>query len=130
MVSSPDRQADNGRATSALFNGEPPMLASKHVPFAALFTLLIVSAGTAQEPKPAPLDRKSLDERAAKMLRAVYHEGAVELYNQGHQSAAAYYFQGALVAVEPFLDHHPELQRVVVRGLANARKVTDLDDRA
>jgi hypothetical protein len=100
-------------------------------PILALLMLVpsLTPLHAAGEP-PAPLDRNDLDERVASRLREIYKFGAEELYNKGYSTAAAYYFQGSLEAVEPLLDHQPVAQRTLRKGLTAAAQIQDIDRRA
>lgn len=97
---------------------------------ALLLALAASSPAAADVPIAEPLDRRALDERIAHVLRNVYREGAEELYNNGRHAEAASLFMGALLTVEPLLDHHPALQRAVTKGIANAKKTKSADNRA
>src|SRR5437763_300451 len=79
------------------------------------------SAGRADEPRPSDsLDRKALDRILFNDLRDVINHGA-DLYNVNQDYAGCYrLYEGALMAVRPFLDHRPELQRAITTGLAEA----------
>src|SRR5206468_2203881 len=77
----------------------------------------------------APLTREALDERVYYLLYPVMNEGA-DLYNTGSPNSCSFLFQGALMAVEPLLDHRPELQKAVRKGLADARQQTNPSRRA
>src|SRR5438309_1924545 len=73
-------------------------------------------------PAPAgPLTREALDERVYHLLYPVLDEGA-NLYNTGYPNSCSFLFQGALMSVEPLLDHRPELQKAARKGLAEARQ--------
>jgi hemoglobin len=97
---------------------------------ALALTLALAGTGSAADEPAEPLDRRVLDERVAQVLRNVYDDGSQKLYNKGRITEAAYLFQGTLIAIEPLLDHHPKLQRIVSKGLADAKKMKNLDDRA
>lgn len=98
--------------------------------FIAVLAIGLSSPARAAEEKSAgALDRQVLDRRLAAKLRQIVGEGA-QLYNDGYHSACAHLFQGALMTVEPLLDHHPDAQRAIQKGLADAKKLKSADDRA
>jgi hemoglobin len=84
----------------------------------------------AGEQKPAgSLNHKALDEKVYNALGSVLSEGA-DLYNTGYPTACSYLFQGGLMSAQAVLDHHPDLRRAIRRGLASARRQTDMQRRA
>lgn len=101
----------------------------RYIP-ALLVLLALGRASGAPEEPTAPLDRKALDARIAKSLSEVYDEGSQQLYNKGYTTEAVHLFQGALMGIEPLLDHHPDLQESLHKGLVRARRMRSLDDRA
>jgi hemoglobin len=77
----------------------------------------------------APLSREALDKQVYEGLGDAHADGA-ELYNTGHPSACAYLFQGALTTALPLLEHRPDLQKAIRRGLADALRETSMGHRA
>jgi hemoglobin len=91
--------------------------------------------GTAQaqdkKPNKDPLVRTELDKRVFAVLGRVINEGAA-LYNPPARDRAGCYrlYQGALLALQPLLDHRPDLKDAIDDGIAAAEKQTDAGDRA
>jgi truncated hemoglobin YjbI len=93
-----------------------------------LVTVLWLSATHAAD-APAPLDRKEQDEQIYKTLRDVINKGA-DLYNSGDQNGCYRLYEGALLALQPLVDHHPEWQKAIATGIEDARRNPALDRRA
>src|SRR5262249_48728803 len=95
------------------------------------------AAGAAAEgppsaPPPAkaqPLARKEPEPRVREMRRQATNEAA-ELYNTGYPTACAYLFHGSLMSVDPLLDHRPEIQKMIRKGIADAKRISSMDKRA
>lgn len=66
---------------------------------------------------------EALNKRAHEVLFKVLCDG-VDLFNEGKPAAAYYFFQGAVTALGPALDHRPELQKALQEGLDEARPLT------
>jgi hemoglobin len=81
------------------------------------------------EPGTTPLERKALDEHIYKTLRDVINKGA-DLYNSGDQNGCYRLYEGALMALQPLLDHRPEMQKAITTGIEDARRNADLARRA
>jgi hemoglobin len=62
---------------------------------------------------------ETLDERVYEALLKVHREAA-GLYNEGNYTESAYLFRGALLAVQPFLDHQPSVKQAIAMGLKQA----------
>ena len=96
-------------------------------------TFLILVVGTLPNAPaaegPAPLDRKDQDEQIYKALRDVINKGA-DLYNSGDQNGCYRLYEGALLALQPLVDHHPEWQKAIATGIEDARRNPALDRRA
>jgi truncated hemoglobin YjbI len=75
------------------------------------------------------LERKTLDEHIYKSLRDVINKGA-DLYNSGDQNGCYRLYEGALMAVQPLLDHRPEVQKRITTAIEDARRNADLSRRA
>lgn len=70
-------------------------------------------------------DAKAFDKAVVDTLRAVHNTGA-DLYNEGKDFPGAYrMYQGALMTVRPLLAHHPEAQKLIDVGFADADKEAD-----
>jgi hypothetical protein len=82
---------------------------------------LIVAGVPADQPKDGKAGPKSADETLYQTLREVINRGA-DLYNGGDPAACYRLFEGALMAIKPTLDRHPELQQAIGKGLASADK--------
>jgi hemoglobin len=78
-------------------------------------------------------DQKSQDQKIHDLLRTVINSGA-DVYNQDVSANDAYttelnragcyrLYQGALIALRPLLDLHPDLQQAIDRGLTEAAKL-------
>ena len=62
-------------------------------------------------------------------LRMVHNRGA-DLYNSGDAAGCYRMFQGALATVQPLLADHPDLQKTIQAGLANADSYPSVARRA
>lgn len=69
------------------------------------------------------------DKLAVDVLRDVHNRGA-ELYNAGDPAAAFRLYEGALMAVRPFLAHRKDAQKVIDDGLAEVAKTDGAKSRA
>jgi hemoglobin len=78
-------------------------------------------ASAAEDKAVGPLERGTLDQRVYTVLRDAINRGA-DLYNSGNYSGCYHLYYGALLTVEPFLDHHPELQKEIANGLTVAER--------
>src|SRR5262249_59273296 len=87
------------------------------------------TAWGADEKQAEALSRLAVDERVYEGLRAAHYDGA-DLYNNGNATACYYLFQGALTSVQPLLDHRPELQKAIEKGLAEAKRAASMERRA
>src|SRR5713101_546742 len=97
---------------------------------ACLLGFTSAGAGNAADvPGATPLDRKALDEQIYKTLREVINKGA-DLYNSGDQNGCYRLYEGALLALQPLLDHRPEMQKAITTGIEDARRNADLSRRA
>src|SRR5438477_7763513 len=107
------------------------LIARRSMPLTACFVALALSGpfSAARAEDAAPLDRKALDQQIYKTLRDVINKGA-DLYNSGDQNGCYRLYEGALLAIEPLLDHRPELQKVITDGIDNARRNPELARRA
>jgi len=93
----------------------------------AVGVLTLGSAGLRGQDKP--VDRKAVDTHAYGTLREVINQGA-DLYNGGDWNGCHRMYEGALIALRPFLDHRPDLQKAIDEGIAKARANTDTSRRA
>ena len=84
-----------------------------------LFGVLLGAAAVAAAdlPAAAEFDRQVID-----TLKAVHNDGA-DLYNTGNPEGCLRVYQGALTAVGPLLNHHPELQKDIQDGLTDAGRL-------
>jgi hemoglobin len=102
-------------------------LLSLTVCLAALIAVAPAVAATDADAKP--LDRAALDQQIYKTLRDVINKGA-DLYNNGDQNGCYRLYEGAVLALQPLLDHRPEIQKAITKGVDNARRNPDLSRRA
>lgn len=65
------------------------------------------------------------DQITVNILKDIHNRGA-ELYNRGDAAACYRMYEGGLVAVRPFLAHHPAVQAVIDGGLADAAGETNV----
>lgn len=87
-----------------------------------VLALVLVAAAPAPENRNGkPGDTKSVDATLYQTLKEVINRGA-ELYNAGEPGACYRLFEGSLMSVRPLLDHRPEVQKMIVRGLASAER--------
>jgi hemoglobin len=94
--------------------------------FALLAPVAVAQDGDKQAD---PLPRKELDRRLRQILVESIRTGA-PLYNSGDQAGCYRIYQGSLMAVDPLLDHRPELQAAVRKGLERAAKLRTISDKA
>lgn len=81
-------------------------------------TSCLLAALVAAADPPADVDKLAVD-----VLRDVHNRGA-ELYNAGDPAGAYRLYEGALMAVRPFLAHRTDVQKAIDDGLA---EVTQAD---
>ena len=74
--------------------------------------------------RPAAADRQ-LD---AALLRLI--DRGAELYNSRDAAGCCHFWEGALTALRPLLGDRPAWQKAIDRGLADAGRATDPEDRA
>ena len=98
----------------------------------ALFAILF-SASTGRalaDDKPAaPLSRAEIDERIFKQFRDVINRGAT-IHNNGDPAGCYRLYQGALIGTTALLDHRPELQAAITKGLRDADQMPDPSEQA
>jgi hemoglobin len=74
-------------------------------------------------------DKKEMDKKVYDLLAEVINKGA-DLYNGGDPAGCYQLYRGALIALKPMLDYHPEWQKVITDGLAAADREARMDARA
>lgn len=74
-------------------------------------------------------ERKGFDGQVYKTLREVINRGA-DMYNSGDYAGCYRLFEGALITVKPLLDHRPDVQKAIDRGLDTASRSPDMRRRA
>jgi hemoglobin len=82
-------------------------------------------ATAAQPPSKAddkPLDRAEIDRRAAKAAYDTAATGA-RMFNRGNHEGCFRLYQGALIALQPMLDHRPRLTGLIKEGLDRAAEM-------
>jgi hypothetical protein len=84
---------------------------------------LLAACVAAADPQP------DADKVAVDVLRDVHNRGA-ELYNAGDPAGAFRLYEGALMAVRPFLAHHKDVQKVIDDGLVEVAKTDGAKVRA
>jgi hypothetical protein len=90
--------------------------------FLALLALTAaVRAGDPPDKTRMPAENKALDDRVFSTLREVINRGA-DLYNKGDHAACYRLYEGSLMTLQPFLEHRPELQKVIAAGFASAER--------
>ncbi len=77
-------------------------------------------ARAADEPAGGTISRRDLDTDLNEALRQVIEEGRWH-YNNGRYVECVQVFRGGLIAARHLLSHHPQVQRDIDRGVANAR---------
>lgn len=92
---------------------------------ATVAVVVLASAGglSAQD------ERKGFDGQVYKTLREVINRGA-DMYNSGDYAGCYRLFEGALITVKPLLDHRPDVQKSIDRGLDSASRSPDMRRRA
>src|SRR5262245_42253787 len=94
-----------------------------------LVACVILVGGLRVGAQPSAIDRKSADTHAYTTLKDVINHGA-DLYNGGDWNGCYRLYEGALLALKPFLDHRPELIKAIDEGIAKAKANPALDRRA
>jgi hemoglobin len=98
----------------------------------AACALVLAAGGLRAEDaaKPAGPD-KALDKQIHETLREVINRGA-DIYNPPNSDWNGCYrfYEGALLATRPLLNHRPELQKAIDAGLATARANPQVQRRA
>jgi len=91
---------------------------------AALAALALVAVGAhsrrADDTPPAPAASK-MDAAVFKQLRTVINRGAA-LYNSGDYAGCYRLYEGSLMTLEPVLDQHPDLQKLITTRLKQAER--------
>jgi hypothetical protein len=95
----------------------------------ALVLASSLRAGDNAKSGPGPLERQTLDQRLAEVLKIVHNRGA-DLYNSGDAAGCYRLFQGTLLTVRPLLDHHADAQKAIDTGLSEAENDPDVRKRA
>src|SRR5262245_59699965 len=83
----------------------------------------------AEEGRPKSVIHEVLDERVYLALLKV-HKEAAGLYNAGEHAKAYLLFRGALLAVQPLLDHHPGYKHAIDVRFDQANREKTMDSRA
>lgn len=91
--------------------------------------VFLALAGGAAAQDDAPLDRKALDQQVYTTLRGVINRGA-DMYNAGDYAGCYRLFEGALLTVKPLIEHRPDVQKSIDRGMAEAARSPDMRRRA
>jgi truncated hemoglobin YjbI len=87
--------------------------------------LFVASAGLAAA-QPGALDRAEQDRRTARVVYECSLLGS-ELYNRGNHEGCFRLYQGTLMAVQPLLDHRPQLASFVKDRLDKAATLRPAD---
>jgi hemoglobin len=93
----------------------------------ALVCVAPLCAGPVADAKP--LERAALDQQIYKSLRDVINKGA-DLYNNGDPNGCYRLYEGAILAIQPLLEHRPDMQKAITTGVDRARRNPDLGRRA
>lgn len=96
---------------------------------AATLVLALLGPARAADKGAELAAQTAVDQRIYDLLRTIGNQGA-ELYNSGDRNGSYRYFQGALQAIRPLLDHQPDAQKIIDEGLIEAEKQADLGKRA
>lgn len=91
--------------------------------------VFLTLAGGAAAQDDTPLDRKALDQQVYTTLRGVINRGA-DMYNAGDYAGCYRLFEGALLTVKPLIEHRPDVQKAIDRGMAEAARSPDMRRRA
>jgi hemoglobin len=88
--------------------------------------LLFLSIGAAARAEGPPLDQTELDRR---IVKTVYETALLgtEIYNAGKAEECLRLYQGALLALQPMLDHRPKLAASVKEKLDKAKSLKATD---
>src|SRR5689334_25280260 len=91
----------------------------------AASALFAAAAASAQPPAPPrPPTLAELDKLAVDSLREVHNRGA-ELYNRGDPAGCYRMYEGAIIAIRPFLAHRPAALKALDDGLAEVSRSSD-----
>ena len=93
--------------------------------------LMVATAGPARAEAPAAAGNAAVDKIVYDTLREVINKGA-DLYNPPASDHAGCwrFYEGALIAVRPFLAHRPALQAGITKGLTDAYNESSIAARA
>ena len=87
-----------------------------------VLTVAVVASGLASAGPADPLPRADLDKRVRKAAHDAASAGT-DLFNAGHHESCSRLYEGALIALQPLLDHRPDAAEMVRSSLARARTV-------
>src|SRR5437016_5789182 len=96
---------------------------------ACFFLCLAPAQAVAQDAGPSR-NLKNLDKAAYDSLRDIINHGADLFNNQGDFAGCYHAYQAGLIAVRPFLAHHPDLQNAIDQGLEHAEASDRVASRA
>lgn len=97
--------------------------------YAGAFILVGVLLATPSTGRSAPLSPEQLDARIRQSAVLAIKAG-VPVYNKGEYESCFRIYQGALIALEPLLDHRPALQESIRKALARGNAETVVSRRA
>jgi hemoglobin len=106
-------------------------------PFTAVLLAVAAAAGGAplayaadpEKPTALTADQKAFDTKLRRSLFDLINHG-VDLYNGGDWAACYHLFEGSLRTINPLLDHHPQLQKLIADGLKEAETLPRADHQA
>jgi hypothetical protein len=91
--------------------------------FSLVVLLLCFSTLAAQD------EKRTTDQQLAESLRQM-HDRAADLFNEGDPAGGYRLFQGGLMVARDLLGHHPDLQKVIRDGMADADRQPSVPKRA
>jgi hemoglobin len=82
--------------------------------------VLVLAIGSVIQADDKPLERTELDKRIVKVVYDTAVLGT-EIFNKGNQEGCFWLYHGALLGVQPMLDHRPKLAALVKEKLEKAK---------
>src|SRR5205807_7231068 len=98
-------------------------------PLAACAVAVCLAGPARAADEPAEAGDKGHEEKVFTLLRDLINEGA-DLYNGGDYAGCYHFWEGALKALRPTLEHHEAWQKAVDSSLAEARGTPTMWQRA
>lgn len=94
-----------------------------------VFGLVGRITGSGSATKLGPPEKVDVARQLHGVLREIHNRGA-DLYNTGDVAGCYRFFQGALLTARALLEQHPEVQKTIDKGMADADNNSSLPKRA